>query len=192
MAEFNENTEERLRAEIEELKRRLQDHHPAGSSRHHRRPSGTTLWVLGVLAVMAIAGGFVVGYLPSSIRQTALAKEAQENTVADTLVNVALVTRSPEKSELILPGSIQAVTEAPILARASGYISKRYADIGDRVKEGDLLAEIDAPELGQQVRQAKPVWIRHLRLSSRPMPIWSRARPTPRWPALRPSAGAVS
>jgi RND family efflux transporter MFP subunit len=55
----------------------------------------------------------------------------------------------------VLPGNIQAITEAPVLARASGYIKSRTADIGDKVKEGQLLAEIDAPELDQQVRQAR-------------------------------------
>src|SRR5205807_2067834 len=62
---------------------------------------------------------------------------------------------SPGSTSLVLPGNIQAITEAPILARASGYIKQRYADIGDRVKKGDLLAEIDSPELGQQVAQAR-------------------------------------
>jgi RND family efflux transporter MFP subunit len=56
---------------------------------------------------------------------------------------------------LVLPGNIQPVTEAPVLARASGYVRKRYADIGDRVKEGQVLAEIEAPELDQQIRQAQ-------------------------------------
>ena len=55
----------------------------------------------------------------------------------------------------MLPGNIQAVTEAPVLARATGYIKKRYVDIGDRVKEGQVLAEIEAPELDQQIRQAQ-------------------------------------
>ena len=55
----------------------------------------------------------------------------------------------------MLPGNIQAVTEAPVLARASGYIKKRYVDIGDRVKAGQVLAEIEAPELDQQIQQAK-------------------------------------
>ena len=55
----------------------------------------------------------------------------------------------------MLPGSIQALTEAPVLARANGYIRKRYADIGDRVTAGQLLAEIEAPELDAQVKQAK-------------------------------------
>ncbi len=151
----SENTEERLRAEIEALKRQLEERHAGTASRRRRRPSAKTLLILAALAVVALVSAFFLGYLPESTRQTALAKEAQEGGVALPLVNVAIVQRSPGKSELVLPGSIQAVTEAPILARASGYIGKRYADIGDRVKEGDLLAEIDAPELGQQVRQAK-------------------------------------
>src|SRR5205085_9199225 len=54
-----------------------------------------------------------------------------------------------------LPGNIQAITEAPILARADGYIQRRLVDIGDRVKAGQTLAEIEAPEMEAQVRQAK-------------------------------------
>ena len=71
------------------------------------------------------------------------------------MVNVERVTRSSGKSNLVLPGNIQAVTEAPVLARATGYIKKRYVDIGDRVKAGQVLAEIEAPELDQQIRQAQ-------------------------------------
>ena len=54
-----------------------------------------------------------------------------------------------------MPGNIQAVTEAPILARAEGFLKTRYVDIGDRVTAGQLLAEIEAPDMDQQVRQAK-------------------------------------
>jgi RND family efflux transporter MFP subunit len=54
-----------------------------------------------------------------------------------------------------LPGNIQAITEAPILARADGYIKSRSVDIGDHVRAGQLVAEIEAPELDQQVVQAK-------------------------------------
>jgi RND family efflux transporter MFP subunit len=54
-----------------------------------------------------------------------------------------------------LPGNIQAITEAPILARADGYVERRLVDIGDRVKAGQIVAQIDAPELADQVTQAK-------------------------------------
>ncbi len=57
--------------------------------------------------------------------------------------------------DLVLPGNIQAVTEAPILARAEGYVQRRYVDIGDRVTAGQLLAEVEAPDLDQQVQQAQ-------------------------------------
>jgi len=55
----------------------------------------------------------------------------------------------------VLSGDIQAVTEAPVLARASGYVAKREVDIGDRVKQGQELAEMNTPELDQQIIQAK-------------------------------------
>ena len=121
----------------------------------HGRPSAATLWTLAIIAVVIIVAAFFTGYLPQSHRQTALASEAKDDTAALPIVNVAPVEQSSGRSDLVLSGDIQAVTEAPVLARASGYIGKRYVDIGDRVKEGQLLAEIDAAELGEQVSQAK-------------------------------------
>jgi RND family efflux transporter MFP subunit len=150
-----DRTEERLLAEIEELKRRLHEQHPEGGHKKRGRPSAATLWILAIVAVLILTGAFFAGYLPESSRQTALAKEAKDDTLALPPVNVAIVEQAPGKSQLVLPGNIQAVTEAPVLARASGYIKTRLADIGDRVKEGQLLAEIEAPELDQQVKQGK-------------------------------------
>ncbi|HEX4273994.1 MAG TPA: efflux RND transporter periplasmic adaptor subunit [Bryobacteraceae bacterium] len=156
---INDRTEEKLLAEIEDLKRKLQEQHREGPHPHgaHRRsrPSSAALWILAVVTTLVLAGAFFAGYLPQASRQTALAKEAREDSAALPPVNVAAVEQASGKSQLILPGNIQAVTEAPVLARASGYIKTRLADIGDRVKEGQLLAEIDAGELDQQVRQAK-------------------------------------
>ena len=83
-----------------------------------------------------------------------LAAESKAGARSLPVVNVEKVTRSAAQASLVLPGNIQAVTEAPVLARASGYL-KRLVDIGDRVKQGQLLAEIEAPELDQQIRQAQ-------------------------------------
>lgn len=152
---INDRTEERLLAEIEELKRQLQAQHRGGGHGRGARPSATTLWVLAIVAVLALGAAFFAGYLPQLSRQTALAKEAKEQGDALPPVNVAIVDQAPGKSQLVLPGNIQAVTEAPVLARASGYIRTRYVDIGDRVRESQLLADIEAPELDQQVQQAK-------------------------------------
>lgn len=149
-------TEERLRAEIEELKKRLGERH-AAHGHGPRRPSGLTLALLGLLIAAVFAVAFFAGYLPMTQRQTALAKAVNDEVTARPTVNVSTVIRATGKSELVLTGNIQAVTEAPVLARATGYIQKRYVDIGDRVKEGQVLADIVAPELEPQVRQAKAV-----------------------------------
>ena len=59
------------------------------------------------------------------------------------------------KTGIKLPGTVQAITEAPILARTDGYLKRRLVDIGDRVTGGQVLAEIDAPEVDQQIKQAE-------------------------------------
>ena len=153
-----DSTEAQLRAEIEELKQRLASH-PA-TAQHHthgriRRPSAATLILLGLFLAAIVVAAFFGGYLPRQKRETELVAEAKSDSETAPLVNVTAAERSSGKSELVLPGSIQAITEAPVLARATGYIKTRLVDIGDRVREGQLLAEIDAPELDQQVRQAK-------------------------------------
>ena len=142
-------TEDLLRSEIEDLKRQLEEHKkPAG-------PSGLTLLVIALVLVALVVVGFFAGYLPRRRRESVLAAESRAGAESLPVVTVQKVRRSEAKSSLVLPGNIEAVTEAPVLARASGYIKRRYADIGDRVKQGQVLAEIEAPELNQQIRQAK-------------------------------------
>jgi RND family efflux transporter MFP subunit len=62
---------------------------------------------------------------------------------------------SPPSEDLVLPGNVQAFVEAPIFARTSGYLKTWYTDIGDPVKKGQLLAEIETPEVDEQLRQAR-------------------------------------
>ncbi len=63
--------------------------------------------------------------------------------------------QAPAASELELPGNIEAIQTTPISARINGYVCRWYADIGDRVKAGQLLAEIDTPEVDQQLMQTR-------------------------------------
>jgi RND family efflux transporter MFP subunit len=154
----SETTEERLRRENEELKRKLEQlngSHNAALPGKIWHPSGITIVALFVGAMVLAGVAFFAGYLPMQKRKTLLIDEAQEHVQALPRVEVIEVKRSSGKSELLLPGNIQAITEAPILARADGYIQKRAVDIGDRVTTGQALAEIEAPELDEQVRQAK-------------------------------------
>jgi RND family efflux transporter MFP subunit len=153
-----DDTEARLRAEIEDLKRKLaeqQEPAPHAAATTPAPPSRRALWLLALILVVLIVIGFLKGYLPHERNEAILAAEASNATKELPNVTVVAVERSAASGSLILPANIEAVTEAPVLARASGYIKRRYVDIGDRVKAGQLLAEIEAPELGQQVDQAK-------------------------------------
>ena len=146
------STEDQLRAEVESLRRQLEE------QKKHPQPKPPSAWtgvtVFALLLALGLAG-YYFGYLPRQRREMVLAAESQNTSDSLPVVNVTPVVRSPGTSNLVLPGNIQAVTEAPVLARASGYIKKRNADIGDRVTAGQVLAEIEAPELEQQILQAK-------------------------------------
>jgi RND family efflux transporter MFP subunit len=113
------------------------------------------LWGLGLLALVLAAIAFFAGYLPRQRQETTVAAEVSAAEQAAPRVVLATVQASQGGNSLVLPGNIQAVTEAPILARSTGYIKDRLVDIGDHVKAGQLLAEIEAPELDSQVEQAQ-------------------------------------
>src|ERR1035441_7614492 len=132
----------------------MKDTHPTDDL---KRPGPSRLTLLGIALVLValVVAGFFAGYLPRRRRESVLAAESKTAVESLPVVNVQKVKRADAKNSLVLPGNIQAVMEAPVLARASGYIKRRYVDIGDRVKEGQVLAEIEAPELNQQIRQAK-------------------------------------
>jgi RND family efflux transporter MFP subunit len=122
---------------------------------HVWRPSSATISALlfGLLLLLVFA--FLAGYLPRQRREATLRAEAEAQQKGLPRLAVMRVGRSTEQNVLKLPGTMQALTEAPILARADGYLKRRLADIGDRVQAGQVLAEIDAPELDQQIHQAE-------------------------------------
>ncbi|MGA3238060.1 MAG: efflux RND transporter periplasmic adaptor subunit [Bryobacteraceae bacterium] len=148
-----QSIEDQLRSENESLRRQLEEQKQHGHA--EKKPTAWTgLVVLLLLAALAVAG-YYWGYVPRQKREMVLAAESQNQSDSLPVVTVTPVTRSASTDSLVLPGNIQAVTEAPVLARSSGYIKKRIADIGDRVTAGEVLAEIEAPELDQQILQAK-------------------------------------
>jgi RND family efflux transporter MFP subunit len=156
------STEERLRSENLELKRRLQQlealHPPApqaGRPATIWKPSSVAIWSIALLAVVLLVVAFLAGYIPLRKRNALIVSEAEQQEAALPRMDVVAVRRSARNSELELPGNIEAITEAPILARADGYLVRRMADIGDKVHSGQPLAEIEAPELDEQVHQAK-------------------------------------
>ena len=104
---------------------------------------------------MLIVVAFLVGSLLLQRREATLRAEADAKQQGLPRVVVMQVGRATDQNALTLPGTMQALTEAPILARADGYLKRRLVDIGDRVTAGQVLAEIDAPELDQQMHQAE-------------------------------------
>jgi RND family efflux transporter MFP subunit len=156
---MSEPNEQQLQKRIEELERELRERQP-GLAAHQIptnqwKPSRLTITALFLGFVILVIGAFLGGYIPLQRREALVRAAAEEHDKGLPRMEVMQVGRAPGKSEMKLPATIQAVTEAPILARADGYLKSRFVDIGDRVHAGQPLAEIDAPELDQQIRQAE-------------------------------------
>jgi len=120
-----------------------------------RKRAGRRVLALAALAVVALAGTLVAGTLPR-LRQThELETAAIELIARPPRVTVATARRAAAGAERVLPGNTLPLFEAAIYARTTGYVKRRLADIGDRVEEGQLLAEIATPEIDAQLDQAR-------------------------------------
>ena len=153
---------ERLRNENQDLKRQLQELRGQAHGSPHGgpparmwKPSGLAIWVIFLVVTVVIVAAFFAGYVPLQKRRALIADETHQQEIALPRVEVIEVGHSSTNSELELPGNIQAITEAPILARADGYVARRLVDIGDRVQAGQTVAEIEAPEMDDMGRQAR-------------------------------------
>lgn len=110
-------------------------------------------WVAAIVVAVAVAGALTFGILPRVTARTTLRKENAQ--MALPTVAVIHPERTAQAEEVVLPANVQAFISAPIYARTNGYLKKWYADIGAHVKEGQLLAEIETPEVDQQLLQAR-------------------------------------
>src|SRR5881409_1890881 len=107
-----------------------------------------------VAAAAVFAVLFLVGVVPRLVLRHRLRAGADAVQNRAPLVTTVNPRRAPEVLDLPLPGSMEAILETGIWARTDGYLQARYVDIGDRVNRGQLLAEIDTPEVDQQLMQA--------------------------------------
>ncbi len=110
-----------------------------------RRP----VWIILVLVLIGLA----IGFVPRWLARRHLVQETQ----ADGVTLVTVVSPVPTRADLgaAIPAEVQAFVEAPIYARASGYLKNWFVDLGDQVTNGQTLAEIVTPELDQQLDQAR-------------------------------------
>jgi RND family efflux transporter MFP subunit len=110
-------------------------------------------WMVAAAGVAVVALTFIFGIQPRLEARDDLRKETAALNVMT--VSVTKPKSSSQVQELVLPGNMQAYSDTPIYARTPGYLKRWTVDIGQRVKAGELLAEIDAPELDDQLAQAK-------------------------------------
>lgn len=109
------------------------------------------LFLIAIAVVLVIVGIFTL--LQRREQYNALAKETEK--LAVPTVAVIHPTLEPAQEDLVLPSTLQPYTESPIYARTTGYLKKWYHDIGTHVQQGEQLADIDTPEVDQQLSQAR-------------------------------------
>ncbi|MGB6432226.1 MAG: efflux RND transporter periplasmic adaptor subunit [Candidatus Acidiferrales bacterium] len=109
------------------------------------------VWIVIFLVIVALI--VVAGIVPRLRTRAQVRSETAQ--LAVPYVAVAHPRRQDASNEIILPANIQAYTDSPIYARTNGYLKKWYVDIGGHVTKGELLAEIETPEVDQQLSQAR-------------------------------------
>ncbi|MFL9910912.1 efflux RND transporter periplasmic adaptor subunit [Paraburkholderia sp. RL17-337-BIB-A] len=122
----------------------------------HALPPRHREWKRAKIAIWLVLALLAVGAL-----RTVIADIMQNRSVADTTkqnatqyVNVVSPTQTEDGGNTLLPGTLRGNVESPIYARSNGYLLHWYADIGARVKQGQLLADLDTPEIDQELAQA--------------------------------------
>jgi len=120
-----------------------------------RRLSATRALAIAILALALLAGAFVVAWLPKRSAQRELATSTKTSDSARLRVQVVAPKVKSSDRSMSLPASVQPLEETVVYPRSNGYVTRWLVDIGDKVKEGAALAEIDQPEIDQQLDQAR-------------------------------------
>jgi RND family efflux transporter MFP subunit len=124
----------------------------SAESQVQHRPPKRIVWALIAVALFLAVAVFLG--IRSRVEAESRLKSAT-NQAATPVVQVIHPEPGAPTEEIVLPGSTQAFTDTPIYARTNGYLKRWYFDIGARVKKGQLLAEIETPEVDRQLEQAR-------------------------------------
>ncbi len=110
------------------------------------------LLFIGIVLLALVLAGVVVMVL--RIHDSRVLADETQQSAAPTVAVIHPTAEKPDE-ELVLPGTLQAYIESPIYARTNGYLLRWYKDIGSHIKKGELLADIDTPEVDQELMQAR-------------------------------------
>lgn len=118
---------------------------------HRRKTLRRALWVVAILLIILFIGG-----ARTVISRVVNSRDLEKSTAERAKIYVRTQPAKPSSvnGELSLPGTLQGVLESPLYARSTGYVLHWYKDIGAHVQKGDVLAELDTPEVDQQLSQA--------------------------------------
>src|SRR5260221_4349015 len=132
-------------------------HSTAGPARTSEPAKSHRFRFLKVGLVVVVIDGYGLASFVMAIRcDDTKVLQTQSDATSLEIVTVISPEKAPAKVTLQLPGETRAYTQAPIFAQTSGYVKKWFFDIGAKVKNGDVLAELDTPEVDQQLNQSRP------------------------------------
>ena len=129
------------------------DGHATAATAANGRPKSKLVFWVAALAMVLLAVGIFSGIHSRVAADSTLATVAQQTSVPSVRITYPQAGQQIQKIDL--PGNVQAFYDTPIYARTSGYLKNWYVDIGSHVKQGQLMAEIETPELDQQLQQAQ-------------------------------------
>jgi len=120
------------------------------------KPQSRKIFYLVIAAmVVLMLAALLIGALPRLATKHETERLAERHVDSTPVVEVVRVTRAKNGGGLVVPGTTTPLMESAVYARSSGYLQKRFVDIGDHVRKGQLLAIVDAPDLDAQVDQAR-------------------------------------
>lgn len=122
------------------------------SSRPHKG-IGKAGRIAGMALLLVLVTAAAIGFAIRLGERRALGKETESLAVPNVIV--IQPKAAPPQEEIVLPSSLEAFTESPIYARTNGYLAHWYKDIGSKVQKGTLLADIETPEIDQELMQAR-------------------------------------
>jgi RND family efflux transporter MFP subunit len=133
--------------------------HPQTAHSSHntagRKPGIRPLLIFFVALACVIGAAIAVGLMPRLTRAKATEAATGKTSPEHPVVIASAAHLASTKDGIDLPGDLQALIESPIFARADGYMKKRLVDLGDHIKEGQVMAELETPEIDQQISQAQ-------------------------------------